>query len=89
MYNTGIGYDFVPQVLQRKLVDYWVKTNDKESFYYSRRLIREEGLLCGGSSGSAFAGAIKAIRQFHDKTGKYLSCYISADYDVFYHSQLS
>eukprot|EP00486_Rosalina_sp_Unknown_P002028 CAMPEP_0201565414 /NCGR_PEP_ID=MMETSP0190_2-20130828/4517_1 /ASSEMBLY_ACC=CAM_ASM_000263 /TAXON_ID=37353 /ORGANISM="Rosalina sp." /LENGTH=454 /DNA_ID=CAMNT_0047982865 /DNA_START=334 /DNA_END=1698 /DNA_ORIENTATION=+ len=65
----GIGYDFVPQVLQRKLVDYWVKTDDKESFYYSRRLIREEGLLCGGSSGSAFAGAIKAIREFHAKTG--------------------
>merc|ERR1719203_1313296 len=65
----GIGYDFVPQVLQRRLVDYWVKTDDKESFYYSRRLIREEGLLCGGSSGSAFAGAMKAIKQFHAKTG--------------------
>merc|ERR550525_1720418 len=65
----GIGYDFVPQVLQRRLVDYWVKTNDKESFHYSRRMIREEGLLCGGSSGSAMAGALKAIRQFHAKTG--------------------
>merc|ERR1712039_915549 len=65
----GIGYDFVPQVLQRRLVDYWVKTNDKESFHYSRRMIREEGLLCGGSSGSAFAGAMKAIKQFHAKTG--------------------
>merc|ERR1719203_798599 len=65
----GIGYDFVPQVLQRRLVDYWVKTNDKESFHYSRRMIREEGLLCGGSSGSAMAGALKAIKQFHAKTG--------------------
>jgi len=65
----GIGYDFVPQVLQRRLVDFWVKTNDKESFHYSRRMIREEGLLCGGSSGSAMAGALKAIRQFHAKTG--------------------
>merc|ERR1719464_2184509 len=65
----GIGYDFVPQVLQRRLVDYWVKTDDKESFYYSRRLIREEGLLCGGSSGSAMAGAMKAIKQLSAKTG--------------------
>eukprot|EP01084_Bolivina_argentea_P034396 63652_1 len=55
-----IGYDFIPQVLQRKLIDYWIKTNDKESFY--GRLIREEGLLCGGSSGSCMAGAIKAIK---------------------------
>jgi len=65
----GIGYDFVPQVLQRGLVDFWVKTDDQESFAYSRRLIREEGLLCGGSSGSCFAGALKAIRQFHAQTG--------------------
>merc|ERR1712217_312694 len=67
--GEGIGYDFVPQVLQRRLVDYWVKTNDKESFHYSRRMIREEGLLCGGSCGSCMAGALKAIRQFHAKTG--------------------
>ena len=37
----------------------WIKTNDKESFTYCRRMIREEGLLCGGSSGSAMAAAIK------------------------------
>eukprot|EP01083_Nonionella_stella_P057342 150565_1 len=65
----GIGYDFVPQVLQRRLVDYWVKTDDQESFHWSRRLIREEGLLCGGSSGSCMAGAMRAIRELHEKTG--------------------
>merc|ERR1711971_251867 len=65
----GIGYDFVPQVLQRKLVDFWIKTDDAESFATARRLIREEGLLCGGSSGSAMAGALKAIRSLHAQTG--------------------
>ena len=54
----GIGYDFIPDVLDRKLVDTWVKTNDKESFALARRLIREEGLLCGGSSGSAMMAVL-------------------------------
>jgi cystathionine beta-synthase len=56
----GIGYDFVPTVLDRALVDEWVKTEDLASLLMARRLIREEGLLCGGSSGSAMAGALSA-----------------------------
>ena len=55
----GIGYDFIPDVLDRELVDRWVKTADRESFLLARRLIREEGLLCGGSSGSALYAAFK------------------------------
>ena len=56
----GIGYDFVPTVLDRALVDEWVKTEDLSSLLMARRLIREEGLLCGGSSGSAMVGALAA-----------------------------
>ncbi|KAJ5707222.1 Cystathionine beta-synthase [Penicillium malachiteum] len=56
----GIGYDFIPDVLDQKIVDRWYKTEDKESFQYSRRLIAEEGLLVGGSSGSAIAALVKA-----------------------------
>ncbi|EGG16210.1 cystathionine beta-synthase [Cavenderia fasciculata] len=56
----GIGYDFIPNVLERDIIDEWVKTDDRESFVMARRLIKEEGLLCGGSAGSAMVGALKA-----------------------------
>lgn len=59
----GIGYDFIPDVLDQDLVDDWVYVNDEESFQMARRLIREEGLLVGGSSGSAMVGTIEAIRR--------------------------
>ncbi|KAF9965412.1 hypothetical protein BGZ70_004904, partial [Mortierella alpina] len=59
----GIGHDFIPDVLERPLVDKWVKSADKESFIMARRLIREEGILCGGSSGTAVAAAIQAARE--------------------------
>jgi cystathionine beta-synthase len=65
----GIGYDFIPDVLDQKLVDKWYKTDDRESFYYARRLIAEEGLLVGGSSGSALAATVKAAKELDLKEG--------------------
>lgn len=60
----GIGYDFIPQVLNQEAVDRWYKTGDKESFQYSRRLIAEEGLLVGGSSGSAIAALEQTAKDY-------------------------
>ena len=58
----GIGYDFIPDVLDRSSVDLWYKTDDRESFTFARRLIAEEGLLVGGSSGSAMAAMVKCVK---------------------------
>ncbi|CAG0915194.1 unnamed protein product [Notodromas monacha] len=58
----GIGYDFVPTVLDRSVVDKWIKSDDLSSFHMSRRLMKEEGLLCGGSCGSAMSAALEAAK---------------------------
>lgn len=55
----GIGYDFIPDVLTRDYVDSWIKTDDRESFKLARRIIKEEGILVGGSSGSALQAALE------------------------------
>ncbi len=60
----GIGYDFIPDVLDLKLVDRWVKSNDKDSFRVARQLIRQEGLLCGGSCGAATWAAMQVAKDF-------------------------
>lgn len=64
----GIGYDFFPAVLDpsSKCIDKWVKTTDEEAFEMNRRLIRTEGLLVGGSSGSALAGLLKYLKGTED-----------------------
>ncbi|CAJ0751779.1 5314_t:CDS:2, partial [Entrophospora sp. SA101] len=86
----GIGYDFVPEALDRSLIDEWVKSNDKDSFIMSRRLIREEGLLCGGSSGSAMCAAIKVAKSMKkgqrcvvllaDSVRNYMSKFLNDDW---------
>jgi cysteine synthase A len=58
----GIGYDFFPDVLDNMLIHRYIKTHDKPSFEMARRLMKEEGLLVGGSSGSAMCGAMEAAK---------------------------
>ncbi|ERL88906.1 hypothetical protein D910_06288 [Dendroctonus ponderosae] len=57
-----IGYDFLPTILDRSVVDIWVKTHDSKSLPMARRLIKEEGLLCGSSSGANVVAALEAAK---------------------------
>lgn len=66
----GIGYDFIPRVCDRDYTDHWIKAPDKETFIMARRLMREEGLMCGGSSGTAMWAALKYIKENNIGEGK-------------------
>ena len=55
----GIGAGFVPDVLERKLVDEVITVTNDEAFDMARRLAKEEGILCGISSGANVHAALK------------------------------
>src|SRR5260370_30423981 len=55
----GIGEDFVPKTFNSQLVDEWLRIPDAESFHTARALARREGILAGGSSGTAVAAALR------------------------------
>jgi cystathionine beta-synthase len=59
----GIGEDFVPKTLNSQVVDEWIRVSDAESFHMARALARKEGILAGGSSGTALAAALRFARR--------------------------
>jgi cystathionine beta-synthase len=59
----GVGEDFWPTAYDGTVVDQIIASSDAESFDYTRRMAREEGLLVGGSSGLAVASGLKAARE--------------------------
>ena len=54
----GIGEDFVPRTFNGQVVDDWVRVTDAESFHAAREMARREGILVGGSCGTAVAAAL-------------------------------
>jgi cysteine synthase A len=59
----GIGLSFLPDILDRSVIDEVVMIGDDEAFETCRRLAREEGLLAGGSSGAAAAAALRVAKR--------------------------
>ncbi|MCX5646715.1 MAG: cystathionine beta-synthase [Phycisphaerae bacterium] len=62
----GIGEDFIPKTFHRQLVDEMVRVTDEESFLTARRLAREEGILAGGSSGTALTAALQFAQRLEE-----------------------
>ncbi|GAC1545776.1 MAG: cystathionine beta-synthase [Candidatus Velthaea sp.] len=58
----GIGMSYLPQTVDMRVIDKILRVTDKESFLMARRVVREEGLLVGGSSGTAVAAAARIAK---------------------------
>jgi cystathionine beta-synthase len=62
----GIGEDFWPETFDPSVVDRWVKVPDRDSFRLARAVTRQEGILVGGSSGTALHAALEVGRELDE-----------------------
>ncbi len=60
--TEGVGEDFMPGTYDPDVVDRWVRVSDRDAFAMARRLTREEGILSGGSCGTAMVAALAVAR---------------------------
>jgi cystathionine beta-synthase len=82
----GLGDEFLIPTMEFELIDDMLQVTDRQAFHHARRLVREEGILAGGSSGAALWAVRKLARDlpsmdrparivtvFPDGAGRYLS----------------
>jgi cystathionine beta-synthase len=62
----GIGEDFMPSTFDPSVVDRYVRVSDRDSFLTARAITRQEGILVGGSSGTAVFAALQVARELDD-----------------------
>jgi cystathionine beta-synthase len=60
--TEGVGEDFFPGTYDAAVIDRWVRVSDRDAFAMARRLTREEGILSGGSCGTAMVAAREVVR---------------------------
>jgi len=63
----GIGMAYLPETVDMRVIDEMMRVSDKESFLMARRIAREEGLLVGGSSGTAAVAAVRVAQRLPEE----------------------
>ncbi|HLO34624.1 MAG TPA: cystathionine beta-synthase [Candidatus Deferrimicrobium sp.] len=67
--TEGVGEDFFPGTYDPAAIDRWVRVSDRDAFAMARRITREEGILSGGSCGTAMVAAREVVRDLTATTG--------------------
>jgi cystathionine beta-synthase len=67
--TEGVGEDFFPGTYDPTVVDRWIRVSDRDAFAMARRLTREEGILAGGSCGTAMVAARQVVRDLAESEG--------------------